>query len=109
MYALKRYREKDRDEYLSRCREHGEAAIRLDPNYINGYRDLALGLLMYGQFDEAYPHFEKALKLTSEQFAAPAKKHGEVIGDMLKTMEDHPEIEAEELTRWRRPPALVTS
>lgn len=97
LYAAPWYRKQKGETYLDRCRYHGRMAIRLDPGYINGHRDLALSLVRYGAFDEGYRYFEKALEL-----ALVVEKDQEIIADAVKVLE---EVHAgdQELERWRHP------
>ncbi len=66
--------------------------------YINGQRDLALSLLWYNQFDEAYGYFEDALRL-----AATVEKDQEIIADALSVLEEIQVSEKKEWERWRHP------
>jgi tetratricopeptide (TPR) repeat protein len=82
LYATPLYRAKQ-EEYLVRCRYHGLKAIQIDPEYINGHRDLALSLIQYGEFGEAKKHFEDAL-----HFAAVVDKDMEIIKDTVETLKN---------------------
>jgi len=97
LYASDWYRKKDAEKYLDRCRYHGLKAVQLDPKYVNGYRDLAVSLLHYRQFHEAYEVFKNALRL-----ADTPEKDEEVIADALSVLQ---EVRAgeKEVKRWRRP------
>lgn len=97
VYATEQYRSKE-PQYLDLCREHGEKAIELDNNYVHGYRDLAKSLLLYKQFDEALPYFEKAL-----QRAPGSEKRRELIDKMQPLIEKIPE---EHRKRWPSRPLL---
>jgi tetratricopeptide (TPR) repeat protein len=83
---------------LDDCRDRGLEAVAIDPNYINGYRDLAVSLLRYRQFDEAYDYFEEALRL-----AVKRAKDREIIGDALKVLDGMKDIGEDEKRRWRKP------
>ena len=101
LYALPHFRRR-RDTYLPRCWVHGLRAINLDGNYINGYRDLALGLLRYGLNDEGHRHFESALE------RADLEKDMELIADVAVVL-DEVQAPAEEIERWLLPrPELLT-
>ena len=63
LYAIEWYRRENYEKYLEQCREHGLKAVELDPHYINGYRDLALSLLRYGERQEAFSNYKKAMDL----------------------------------------------
>ena len=80
LYATPRYLA-EQEEYLVRCRYHGLKAIQLDPQYINGHRDLALSLIQYGKFDEAERYFKDALRL-----AAVVDKDLEIIEDTVEVL-----------------------
>lgn len=80
LYATPRYLAK-KEEYLVRCRYHGLKAIQLDPEYINGHRDLALSLIQYGKFDEAERYFKNALR-----FAAVVDKDLEIIENTVEVL-----------------------
>lgn len=80
LYATPRYLA-EQEEYLVRCRYHGLKAIQLDPQYINGHRDLALSLIQYGKFDEAERYFKDALRL-----AAVVDKDLEIIKDTVEVL-----------------------
>ena len=83
--------------YLERCRYHGLKAVLIDPNYINGYRDLALSLIRYGKSDDAFQYFIKAL-----QTADPVAKDLEIINDVVKVLQDM-KMSKKALIRWRYP------
>jgi len=48
--------------YLDLCRKFGYTAVRLDPDYTNGYLDLALSLIQYNEIEESIQAYENALK-----------------------------------------------
>ena len=82
LYATSRFTQEDkRAEYIVRCRHHGMRAIQLDPNYINGNRDLALSLIRYGEYKEAEKYYNKALLLAKEP-----DKDLEIMHDIEKTL-----------------------
>lgn len=67
-------------------RYYGLKAVKLDPAYKNGYRDLAIGLIRYGDHEikgEAYGYFIKALELADR----PEKDH-EIIEDIDRTLRE---------------------
>lgn len=100
LYATAYFRERpgeERTKYLDRCRHHGLKAIQMDPNYINGHRDLSLSLLRYRQFDESYKYFKMALQLSDLRV-----KHQEIITDALSILEGM-QVSEEEQERWRHP------
>lgn len=100
VYATDLYQKKDEEKYLHLCRQHGLRAVKLDSNYINGYRDLAVSLLRYGKLNEAYQHFETAV-----QRAPTIEKKQELIDETLKALPDMDEMEDNdrERERWRHP------
>jgi tetratricopeptide (TPR) repeat protein len=79
LYAMPPYL--GEEKYLIRCRYHGRKAIKLDREYINGHRDLAMSLIRYGEFEEAEGYFKKALRL-----AAVVDKDLEIIEDTVKLL-----------------------
>lgn len=87
----------DPEKYLDRCRYYGRKAIRIDPKYINGNRDLAVSLLRYEKFDEAYKYFEDALRL-----AVVVEKDQEIIGDVVKVL-DEMKVNKKVQDRWIHP------
>ena len=97
LYAAPHYREHTK-ENLIRCRYHGLKAIQLDPQYIEGHRDLALSLLRYREFDEAYGYFEDALRL-----AATVETDQEIIADALSVLKEIQVRDEKEQERWRHP------
>jgi tetratricopeptide (TPR) repeat protein len=98
LYATEHFRKKDPDKYLDDCRDCGLEAVAIDPGYINGYRDLAVSLLRYRHFDEAYGYFEEALRL-----AVKRAKDDEIIGDALKVLDGMKDVGEDEKRRWRDP------
>jgi hypothetical protein len=64
LYATDWYREKNRKKYLELSRDHGLKAVELDQGYINGFRDLTISLLRYGEIKQASSNFKKAINLT---------------------------------------------
>lgn len=76
------------DEAIVEC----EQAIALDPDYGNPYSDIGSYLIERGDFDDAQPYLEKALKL--ERIDAPHAAHfnlGRVFvqrGMLLKAAEE---------------------
>ena len=67
---------------------------KIDPEYINGYRDLAISLIRYGELAEAHKNFLKALDLAHE-----IKKDQEIIKDVTKVLEEM-EVGKREKKRW---------
>jgi tetratricopeptide (TPR) repeat protein len=98
LYATPWYRKRDPDRYLQQSRYYGIMATRLDPKYINGHRDLAVSLLRYGRFDEAYQYFLKALQL-----AGTIEKDQELIRDVAAVLAEVGASEKEK-KRWHEPP-----
>jgi len=68
---------------LIKCRYFGERAIQIDPDYINGYRDLAVSLIKYEIYEEAYKYYLKAL----EKAVYPTKDL-EIIKDILEVLNE---------------------
>ncbi|MFQ5929272.1 MAG: trypsin-like peptidase domain-containing protein [Nitrospiraceae bacterium] len=66
LYATEWYRNKDKEKYLDECRRHGSDAVKLDPKYVHGYRDLGLSLLKYREIEEACSYLKKAMHLASD-------------------------------------------
>ncbi|MCP5104626.1 MAG: hypothetical protein GY950_14670 [bacterium] len=96
LYATPGFRA-NREKYLDRCRYHGLRAVEIDPGYINGYRTLAVSLIRYKEFNEAFKYFENALRL-----AAEVEKDQEIIKDALEALD---EIKApkKEKKKWQTP------
>jgi len=107
LYATNWFRRsKIQSEFLHLCRYYGQKAIKLDPSYINGCRDLAVSLMRYCELDEAYNYYLKALKL-----ADPAEKDREIMRSAKKVLDeihnrklDPIPITARERKRWCNPP-----
>ncbi|MHC4679208.1 MAG: tetratricopeptide repeat protein, partial [Planctomycetota bacterium] len=96
LYAVPKYvKDKEKTKYLGLCRMHGHMATRLDPKYINGYRDLTLSLLRHGEFAEAHESFETALQLAR----SIENKPDEIIKDVTEVF-NRIKISAEEKKRW---------
>jgi tetratricopeptide (TPR) repeat protein len=76
LYASPYFRKKPETNFI-KSRSYGEKAIQIDPNYINGYRDLTVSLIRYGKFDDAYKYYLKALEK-----AAEPDKDLEIISDV---------------------------
>jgi tetratricopeptide (TPR) repeat protein len=99
VYALPKYHTgKERESNLDRCRYHGKKAVELDREYANGYRDLAVSMLRYGEIDEAYGYFESALR-----HARVIEKDREIIDDVTKVVDNETAIPEEEKKRWHHP------
>jgi Tfp pilus assembly protein PilF len=97
LYATPYFRQKDPEIYLTKCRSHGEKAIEIKSDYINGYRDLALSLARYGEFDEAFDNYKKALE------HAKTKKDLEIMDNAKEVLTKVGACE-EEIKRWCNPP-----
>ena len=95
LYATPKFR--GAAEFLKKCLWHGREAIRLDPEYINGHRDLALSLIRHGELDEAYHYYEIALRL-----AKVYDKDEEIIRDTSDVLEEMG-ISEPERRRWSHP------
>jgi len=55
--------------------DHLNKCLKLDPNYVNGYYQLALASLNKGNMEEAKRNFKKVIELAPEsEQAALAKK-----------------------------------
>lgn len=63
LYATEFFREQGGTKYLEQSKFHGKKAIQIDSSYVNGHRDLAVSLIRYGEFEEAYFYYLKALWL----------------------------------------------
>lgn len=86
-------------KYLIKCRVNGIKAIQIDPDYINGYRDLTVSLIRYRKFDEAYKYYELALeKATYED------KDLEIMGDVREVLVQT-EASDDILKKYDNPPA----
>jgi hypothetical protein len=87
LYSTPWYREQQEEgsgePYVHRCVYHGKKAIQIDPKYINGHRDLAIGLIRYGRLERAKPLYLKALELAD----APDKDE-EIIKDALREVQE---------------------
>ncbi|MBI4401748.1 MAG: tetratricopeptide repeat protein [Nitrospirae bacterium] len=57
------------DEAIEECRH----AIEVDPDFGNPYNDIGAYLIEKGQFDEAIPWFERAMK--AKRYESPAFPH----------------------------------
>ena len=97
LYATEHFRQ-DKPQYLPRCEFYGLESLNIDPNYINGYRDLAVSMLRYGEVDRAYPYFEKALDLSHA-----IEKDQEIIADALRVLQTLEGVTDQEMQRWREP------
>lgn len=103
LYSTRWFREHPEKSFLRRCRYHGLKAITLDANYINGHRDLAVALVRYGELDEAYEFYTKALEL-----AEHPDKDEEIHRDLVQEVETYQErsrkrVSKKEWKRWREP------
>jgi tetratricopeptide (TPR) repeat protein len=98
LYATPQFRDSPaREKYLRRSRFHGLKAVEIDPHYVNGFRDLTLSLLQYGQNEEAYEHFTTALRL-----APVIEKDEEIIDAAVAIVKDSGASKLE-VTRWLNP------
>ncbi len=77
LYSTKYFRE-DEQGYFARCRYHGLKALELDPNYINGHRDVAVAFLRYQELEEAKTYYLEALRLAEDP-----DKDQEIIEDAV--------------------------
>jgi tetratricopeptide (TPR) repeat protein len=82
LYSTVWFRNAGARRYLARSRHHGNTALQIDPKYINGHRDYAIALVRYGELDEAYCYFTRALRLADN----PDKKE-EITGDILAELD----------------------
>lgn len=98
LYATPHFLREDRDRYFKKCKFYGEKAVQIDPNYINGYRDMTTSMIRYEKLDEAYHYFLRALKEADK-----INKDLEIIDDVVKVLVSMG-AEKEELERWRNPP-----
>lgn len=100
LYSMAPFREREDEDRLARCRYHGLKAVALDPEYVNGHRDLAIGLLRYGQRDEALKHYYRALELAE----APDKDR-ELMRDVLRELKAaFPNLPEAAMRPWTHPP-----
>ena len=107
-------------KYRKRCIGQGKKALKLKPNYVNGHRDLAFGLLRYalhrGNLDtvsaedekEAFRYYRRALSLSEQEFPDKfLEKQEEIIKDadtVLKELEaENIQISDELRGRWMDP------
>jgi tetratricopeptide (TPR) repeat protein len=98
LYASPYFREMDPDKYLNWCRFYGQKAIKIQPSYINGYRDLTVSLILYGKYDEAYENYLLALSHSKDM-----KKDQEIMDD-AKNVLLKVNASEDELKRWENPP-----
>ncbi len=103
LYSTSWFRDHSERNFLNRCRYHGLKAIRLDNEYINGHRDLAVALVRYGNLDEAYGHYTTALEL-----AEHPDKDEEIVHDLDGELKGYQErtghrLSDGEMKRWRKP------
>ena len=99
VYSTSYFRDRDASAYLMRARFHGRRAVQLDGAYVNGYRDLAIALIRYGQLDEAKTLYDQALELADNP-----EKDQELIQQISAEVETAgTAITAEELATWRHP------
>lgn len=78
-------------------RYHGLKAIAIDPNYINGYRDLCIAYIRYGKEEQADKCFHKALEIAENPF-----KDAEIFTDINNEAKDN-NISKKMLKRWSVP------
>jgi len=83
LYATDWYKKKNREEYLELSRFHGLEAVRLDQRYINGFRDLTMSLLKYGEIKEASSNFKEAINL-----ARDIEKKKEIKDEVEKVLDE---------------------
>lgn len=106
LYSTPYFQQKSKDslvpeQYLNYCRSYGKRAVKIDPDYINGYRDLAVGMIKYGLFDEAYEYYLNALDK-----ALTEEKDHEIMEDILKLLM---EVSASQkiVKKFQNPPESV--
>jgi tetratricopeptide (TPR) repeat protein len=98
-HYLKQKEEKKKEESFRRCRFHGLKAVSIDREYVNGYRDLALGLLKYDHEQEARKYFTRALQL-----ALVIDKDLELLADAERVLKsEEVNADAKTLDRWLNP------
>ena len=97
LYSTAWYRTGPPESYLIRARYHGMKAIQLDPEYINGHRDLAIVLVRYGELDEAFHYYTEALRLAE----APDKDR-EIINSVVSEVAQHG-LSARKMKLWTDP------
>jgi len=93
LYALPSFREESNREA---CRFHGMAAVKIDPQYIGGHRDLAVSLIRYGELDEAFHYFQMALRLCGDIY-----KGKEMTEETLVALREMNIYDEREAARWR--------
>ncbi len=79
LYSTQHFR--DDGNHFVRCRYHGLKALELDPDYINGQRDIAVAFLRYHEFEQAKAHYLAALRLAEDP-----DKDEEVIEDVVREL-----------------------
>jgi tetratricopeptide (TPR) repeat protein len=102
LYSTAYFRKQPDNRYLARCRHNGLKALDLDPDYINGYRDLTIALVRYGELDEAKPYYEAALELADDP-----EKQEEIISNVCGELEKPKKgtkLAKKELEWWKHPP-----
>lgn len=73
-----------KEDKLSLCEEYGYKAIRLDENYINGYKDLASSYLAYNEVDKGIEQYNNAIS----KAAATNDKVEEIKNDIIKKLKN---------------------
>lgn len=97
-------KEKEKTKYRNWCRYYGKKALVLDQKYVNGHRDLAIGLIRYGDHQiggEAHKYFIKAMELAD----APEKDY-ELISDIQQTLAEC-SVSKKLREEWARPDIRV--
>jgi tetratricopeptide (TPR) repeat protein len=98
LYSLAPFVDEADKAGLARSRYHGMRAVDIDSQYINGYRDLAVAFIRYGELKDAYEWYTKAL----EQAELPDKDR-EIIRDVATELEKHAKLSDDEMKRWKSP------
>ena len=97
LYASSSFRKKP-EIYKKKCIFYGKKAIKIDPDYINGYRDLAVSLIRYKEFDQAHEYYLMALNK-----APYIEKDLEIIDDIIRVLD---EVKADNalIIKFQNPP-----
>ncbi len=104
LYSLPPFCDEQDKTGLNRSRYYGLKAVEIDPEYINGYRDLAVAFIRYDELDDAYKYYTAAL-----QKAELPDKDSEIIRDVLNELEKHAKLNDDQMKRWKNPdPALLS-
>ena len=98
LYSIDWFRRQADESFSVRSEYHGLKAIQLDPSYINGYRDLSIGLLRYSKLEKAYLYYNEALKRAED----PDKYH-EIINLMVSEVRQCQKLSQEDIDVWQKP------